>query len=555
MSEEQIEVGATDPVDMETDLARSAWYDKVFAVWFAPFAKRTVLFNGSLGEEFFRTCGEFAKNYKTAPGESGEPPSAILKGNGVLSWWKGKRFPELPGKRTHKPTAWQMEKARAYLASRHNSLLAEQLADAERIRREGDAARADLLAAEARKLFTSFTDTVVECEDALEDEDAILAMAESTPPLFYLDGEAGRLLNSRLKPGDFGVILADQKIGKTTTLMTLAIAAARHEPTLFIGAGDEDKQQLNGRIATNLACRAVEPEYAGTFGMPVPDCAHNAAGTCPINQSGMPRQVKDWKTMIEGGATPLELADGTAEGCRTIDGSLYLPCCRCFPRNDGTKEDAERRKNWKSAVWWRKLDVPLIDRPMLSTVKKHFRLECAMAGGRLKISPCSSGSMSMQGLYDLLERLDRTENFVPRVIVLDYADLMKQEQGRDSDKDHDGMRRIWEGLSALRTKLKVLLITATQTNRLSDGVETLTRRMIGRSTKAADNCTWMVTINQTVQERRAHVMRMSMLYSRKGGFDVEHQALCCQWHEVQDAFAFSMPIFCKIKTENYKERD
>ena len=198
--------------------------------------------------------------------------------------------------------------------------------------------------------------------------------------------------------------------------------------------------------------------------------------------------------------------------------------------------------------------MPLIYRGTLHETKKRFRLECAMAGGRLKIAPCSSGSLTVQGLYDLLEMLDRTENFVPRVIVLDYADLMKQELGRDSDKDHDGMRRIWEGLSALRTKLKILLVTATQTNRTSDGAETLTRRMIGRSTKAADNCTWMVTINQTVQERRAHVMRMSMLYARKGAFDVEHQALCCQWHEVQDAFAFSMPIFCKIKNET-KERD
>ncbi|OQA09451.1 MAG: hypothetical protein BWY66_00550 [bacterium ADurb.Bin374] len=553
MSEEK-SVSLVEPADLENDLARSAWHDKAFAVWFAPFAKKAVLFNGARGEDFFRECGEFAKIHKAAPAESGDGPDEVLESASAREWFRSIDFAPLPGGRTHKPTTWQMEKARKYLASRHNTLLAEQLADAERVRADGDGVRADMLASSARKLFSSFSDTVVQCKDALDNEDAIIALAESTPPLFLLDGEVGRLLNRRLKPGNFGVILADQKIGKTTSLMTVALAAARHEPTLFISTGDEDEEELNGRVATNLTCMAVEPEYAGTFGVPVPDCAHNAAGTCPINKSGVPRQVKDWKVMVEGGVTPLDVVNGTADGCRAIDGGPYAPCCRCFPTNDGTPEDMERRKNWKSAVWWRRLDVPLVDRETLRETKKRFRLECAMAGGKLKIAPCSSGTLTVQGLYDLLEMLDRTENFVPRVIVLDYADLMKQEQGRDSDKDHDGMRRIWEGLSALRTKLKILLITATQTNRTSDGAETLTRRMIGRSTKAADNCTWMVTINQTVQERRAHVMRMSMLYARKGAFDVEHQALCCQWHEVQDAFAFSMPVFCKIKNET-KERD
>jgi len=551
---EPSESSVIEATDMESDLARSAWNDQIFAVWFAPFAKRNVLFNGSRGEDFFRECGEFAKRFKTAPAGSGDNPSAVIHSPAALEWFRSIPLPPLPGGRTFKPTAWQIDKARKYLSSRHNTLLAERLSDAERIRGE-DPTRADRIASEARKEFASFSDSVVNCKDALDNVDAIMALAESTPSLFLLDGEVGRMLNKRLKPNNFGVILADQKIGKTTLLLDLAIASARREPTLYIGTGDEDEDELNGRVATNLTYRAVEPEYAGTFGVPVPDCSHNAAGTCPINRSGVPRQLKDWKVMIEGGATPFELADGTADGAKAINGEEYRPCCRCFPRNDGTPEDAERRRNWRSAIWWRKLGVDLIDRPLLEDTKKRFNLECAMAGGKLKIAPCASGSLTVDGLYELLAMLDRTENFVPRVIVLDYADLMKQDAGRDSDKDNDGMRRLWEGLSALRSKLKILLITATQTNGLSDGAETITRRMIGRSKKVADNCTWLVTLNQTVQERRAHVMRMSMLYARKGAFDPEHQAMCCQWHEVQDAFAFSMPVFCKIKNETCKERD
>lgn len=539
------------PADMENDLARSAWFDKAFAVWFAPFAKRSVLFNGARGEDFFRQCGEFAKAHRTAPGECQDNPALMLTPI-ALDWFRSMSFDPLPGGRPCKPTSWQMEKARKYLASRHNTLLAEQLADAERIRQDGDNVRADRLATEARKAFSTFTDAAVNCRRAMDDIDSLIALAESNPPLFTIDGEAGRMLNPRLKPDNLGILLGDQKIGKTTDLVSLAVLSARSVPTLFVSTGDETQIKIDARVATNLACLATQPELAGTFAVPVPDCAHNANGTCPINMSGEPRQVKDWKCLIADGAKPADLADGSADGSRTVSGILYQPCCRCFPKNDGTKEDAERRKRWRSAVWWRTLDIGLHNRASLLDTRARF--EMSSIGGGLRTAAYRAGELTVEGLLDLLDTLDRTENFVPRVIILDYADLMKQDAGRDTDKDHDGMRRIWEGLRGITSTLQILLITATQTNGESDGAETMTRRMIGRSKKAGDNCTWLATLNQTVAERRAKVKRLSMLFAREGSFDPEHQALCCQWQEVQDGFAFSMPVFCKIKNEGQRDK-
>jgi hypothetical protein len=54
------------PNNVELDLARSAWFDQAFAIWFYPFAKSSVLFNGSRGEAFFAACGEFAAKHKPA---------------------------------------------------------------------------------------------------------------------------------------------------------------------------------------------------------------------------------------------------------------------------------------------------------------------------------------------------------------------------------------------------------------------------------------------------------------------------------------------------------
>lgn len=542
------------PADMEADLARSAWHDKAFAVWFAPFAKRAVLLNGARGEAFFRECGDFAKAHKAAPAEVGDDAGSVLKSPAAQQWFRAlvPTFPALPGGRLHKPTSWQMEKARKYLASRHNTLLAEQLNDAEQ-QRATDPARADLLAAEARKLFTSFSDAASCCRRAMDDIDGLLGLAESNPPLFTIDGEAGRMLNSRLKPDNLGIFLADQKLGKTTDLVGLAVEAGRVVPTLLISAGDERQIKVDARIATHLAFMASQPEYAGKVAVPVPDCMHNAAGTCPLGLSGAPRQTKDWKVLIEDGATAMQLAEGEADGSLSIEKQLYKPCCRCFPRNDGTSDDHRRRKTWKSGVWFRTLDIPLFDKQTLTETRARY--ETQSIGGGLRTAAYAAGELTIDGIYELLDTLDRTENFVPRVIVLDYADLLKQEMGRDTDKDHDGMRRIWEGLRGITSKLDLLLLTATQTNGLSDGVETITRKMCGRSKKAIDNCTWIVSLNQTLRERRAKVKRMSMMAAREGEYDPEQQALCCQWNCVQDGFAFSMPIFCKIKNETQRERD
>lgn len=541
-----------EPAEIEMDLARSAWRDRLFAAWFLPFAKANVLVNGGRGEDYFRACGEFARQHKRSASESGDDPSLILKQPGALQWFRNIDFPQLPGGQLHKPTSWQIEKAQKYLRSRHNYLLAERLREAEELRSSGDADRADRLANDARRAFASFSDSAVPCRKALDDLDAILGLAESNPPLFTIPGELGHQLNSRLKPDNLGIVLANQKIGKTTDVVTLAVLAARQTPTLFISCGDETELKINARIATHLSCKVVQPEYSGRKAVPVPDCWHSANGSCPLSLSGEPRLVKDWKRLIEDGATPYELAEGSCDGSRTVTGGIYQPCCHCYPRNDGTPEDAERRKHWKSAVWWRLIDLEQIDRATLAEAKRQF--ETMSFGGGLRVASYAAGELTVDGIYELLDTLDRTENFVPRVIILDYADLMKQEDGRATDKDHDGMRRIWEGLRGLTSKLQVLLITPTQTNREGGNVETHTVRTIGRCAKAADNCTWMITLNQTMQERRAKVMRTSLLFAREGSFDPEHQALCCQWHEIQDGFPFSMPVFCKIKNDYREDR-
>lgn len=550
MNLEQETVMMVSATKMEHDLAQSAWHDARFALWFSQFACSEVLFNGAQGQAFFAECGAFAKKHKQGMGEVGDDPMNMLNSKLAKQFFKQVKFVSLPGGKTHKPTTWQIEKARKYLSSRNNILLSQRLEEAEQVRADGDSERADILAMDARKVFAEFKDNSAPCRRALDDEDAILKLAEYTPSLFYLDGELGRMLNPRLKGDNFGMILANQKIGKTTTLLDLAIESAKYVPTLFISAGDETELKINARIATHRSCCATQREFAGTYAMPVPDCAHNANGTCPIAMGGEPRVEKDWRKLMEAGATPEQCVDGDFDGSRTINGNLYQPCCRCFPLNNNTPKDRENRKRWKSAIWWRKEDFPLINKKTLKTAKREFNRECSQGG--LWIAEYSAGTLTPDMIEEKLDSIERNYGVVIEHFVLDYFDLCKQPIFRSSDKDHDGMRMNYEAIRSITFRRGILGTSSTQTNR--NELETHTINTIGRCAKGADNATWFLTLNQTILERRAKVMRASMLFAREGGFDPEHQALCCQWLAAQDAFAFSMPIFCKTKkSQNQKD--
>ena len=148
-----------------------------------------------------------------------------------------------------------------------------------------------------------------------------------------------------------------------------------------------------------------------------------------------------------------------------------------LPRNDGTKEDRERRQYWKSAVWWRNETFHIGNRKLIDDTRRNFEL--SSPNGGLRIAAYPTGSLTTEMIFELLDTLDRTENFVPRVIFLDYVDIMKQKTVRASDKDHDGLRIIWEELRGLTSRLDLLLISPTQTNRQGDEIETHTIRTLG----------------------------------------------------------------------------
>ncbi|MCL2103607.1 MAG: hypothetical protein FWH21_00910 [Kiritimatiellaeota bacterium] len=464
----------------------------------------------------------------------------------MLRFWKEQIRPII----TQKPPKWQFDKSERYFTRRNDEALAERITEAdadaegeETAEKKRNAAKRD------HEMFSALT---IRCNEALSDMASVLALANSRPPLFKIDGYAGVLLNPHLKRDNFIGFVAGPKAGKTSILVQLAVKSLlAGNDTLFISCGDESEVKINGRIATLGTGNAVAPEFAGEKAVPIPDCLLNAEGNCPLGMGGVPRKVKPIGDIVKD-FTPLEMLDDTLRQLwRDETGNPYVPCDHCYCPFDGTQTPAQVKnsKHFKAGVWWKKTRVDQITPEALSELAEWFALTTP---AKLRISECDTGKFTPSNVDRLLDTLDAQYGFVPSVLIIDYVDLMKQEEGRRSDKDHDGMRRLWETLRDISKRRDILVLTVTQLNRAGFSQESATLENLGRTKTGADNCTAFFAINQTFDEHRMGLFRLSKLVAREGHYDPEHQALCYSRLAVQNPFALSAFVYKRVK---YKSAD
>lgn len=144
-------------------------------------------------------------------------------------------------------------------------------------------------------------------------------------------------------------------------------------------------------------------------------------------------------------------------------------------------------------------------------------------GGRLVLRNYPTGTLSVSGLKAELKNLEVYENFVPEVIVLDYADIMDHGRG---DSERDKLNNTWKGLRGLASERKAVVITASQTGRQTfkgskdAGVEDVAEdiRKIAHVTKA-------ITINQSREEQARGIYRLECNTQRDGA--VVHDQVVC----------------------------
>ncbi|MDK1290131.1 DnaB-like helicase C-terminal domain-containing protein [Pseudoalteromonas umbrosa] len=128
----------------------------------------------------------------------------------------------------------------------------------------------------------------------------------------------------------------------------------------------------------------------------------------------------------------------------------------------------------------------------------------------LVIKQFPTGQLTVPMLESYLDQLERHCNFVPDMVVIDYADLMKL----DASKMRESLGQLYKDLRGIAVERNLAMVTATQTNRDGADVGVITEKHVAEDFSKiaiADN---IISLNQTEAERTLGLMRAYVVKAR-----------------------------------------
>lgn len=143
----------------------------------------------------------------------------------------------------------------------------------------------------------------------------------------------------------------------------------------------------------------------------------------------------------------------------------------------------------------------------------YARLENERNLGQLYIKEYPTGTASVVTLKGHLERL-RMTGFVPDLIIVDYADIMKAASGTEGERFKQ--KAVYEELRALSKEMKLPIWTASQSNREGAGSEIITSEQMGESYGKAQVADLVVSLSRKPLEKANGTARMFVAKNRMG---------------------------------------
>lgn len=146
----------------------------------------------------------------------------------------------------------------------------------------------------------------------------------------------------------------------------------------------------------------------------------------------------------------------------------------------------------------------------------------------LKLLFYPSGTTTMNQFDIQLQNMEYYDNFIPDVIITDYADKFRSEkkQGR-----YEELSSIWEAHKALAQKRKCLVVTASQSNTARSGKD------IGQGSMAEciakeDQSDLILALNQTAGEKENGIMRIKLTKHRHRDFSMLKEIVITQCYDI-----------------------
>jgi len=279
-------------------------------------------------------------------------------------------------------------------------------------------------------------------------------------------------------------------------LQELAIRAIQARlKVVFISLEMGDKS-ISMRIYRRLTAKG---DRSGFFIYPCFDCAKNQDGSCSRKE----RKNNE------------PLLDEEGERPEYDPAMTYRPCVACKNK---------KQSDFVPDVWFTSYEKGAMSFGGITKVAKSFVRMYGKNNLRIKAFPAYSANLS--DVMRALDNLEFTEDFVPDVIIIDYADILAPEDSRLSGRDR--IDETWKKLKGLAARRHCLVVTASQSSRASIEKKSVSQIDTAEDIRKLAHVDLMLSLNQTKEEKRRKYMRIGILAHRHVEFDEGIHAMVLQ---------------------------
>ena len=301
-------------------------------------------------------------------------------------------------------------------------------------------------------------------------------------------------------------------VHNTFWLLDMAIRACKQgRKVAFFQAGDMTEDQQLKRICVYLARKSDLKKYSGKMWEPVRDCVKNQMNDCD-------NELRECTFGIFEG----DSFDDIRKGKELID------LIKAYKDNKTYKTCYNCNRYWTNhwgAVWIKEVDTgdPLTVNEAKIVLSKFFLL----SKRQFKLSTHANGTLTVKQIKALLSIWEKQDNFIPDIIVVDYADLLVGETKEFRQLQNE----IWKGLRNLsQEKGQPLVITATQADAKSYEQNRLRLSNFSEDKRKYAHVTAMWGLNQDTKDREKKIglMRINEMVVREGEFSSTNEVTILQ---------------------------
>ncbi len=213
-------------------------------------------------------------------------------------------------------------------------------------------------------------------------------------------------------------------------------------------------------------------------------------------------------------------------------GKILVPCKITSPRNKTDNQKTEMEEDQEEnfgddtsklahvAYKEKNIAVALSKEACLRSIKKFTR-GCGIPENKtyIQISIHANSTVNIRDINGILERWEVEKEFVPDVIIIDYADILAPEN--PSKDSRDQVNETWKAMRRLSQERHCLVITPTQADAKSYEVERQSMKNFSEDKRKLAHVTGMFGLNQTAKEKEKGIMRLNWIVLRESEFSTE----------------------------------